>query len=66
MNIYDMVTDRIINKLEEAEKSDEKFHWVKPFDITEGVRFACNYETQISYTGIKINYFKASPLSYKK
>ena len=52
MNIYEMVTDRIISKLEHAEKSGEKFRWVKPFDITNGVRYACNYETQIPYTGI--------------
>ena len=47
-----MVTDRIIAKLEKAEESGEKFKWVKPFDITNGVRYACNYETQIPYTGI--------------
>ena len=48
-----MVTDRIIAKLEKAEESGEKnFRWVKPFDITNGVRYACNYETQIPYTGI--------------
>ena len=62
MNIYEMVTDRIIQKLEEAEKSEEKFHWIKPFDITEGVRFACNYETQIPYTGI--NRLLAEPDEY--
>lgn len=47
-----MVTDRIIQKLEKAEESGEKFKWVKAFDITNGVRYACNYETQIPYTGI--------------
>lgn len=47
-----MVTDRIIKKLEDAENNGEKFRWVKPFDITNGVRYACNYETQIPYTGI--------------
>ena len=52
MNIYEMVTDRIIQKLEKAEESGEKFKWVKPFDITNSVRYACNYETQIPYTGI--------------
>ena len=62
MNIYDMVTDRIINKLEEAEKSGEKFRWIKPFDITNGVRYACNYETQIPYTGI--NKLLADPDEY--
>ena len=47
-----MVTDRIIKKLEDAENNGEKFRWDKPFDITNGVRYACNYETQIPYTGI--------------
>lgn len=62
MNIYEMVTDRIIQKLEQAEESGEKFHWVKPFDITNGVRYACNYETQIPYTGI--NRLLAEPDEY--
>ena len=62
MNIYEMVTDRIIQKLEDAEKSGEKFRWIKPFDITCGVRYACNYETQIPYTGI--NRLLAEPDEY--
>ena len=62
MNIYEMVTDRIIQKLEDAEKSGEKFRWIKPFDITNGVRYACNYETQIPYTGI--NRLLAEPDEY--
>lgn len=62
MNIYEMVTNRIIEKLEKAEKSGEKFHWVKPFDITTGTRFACNYETQVPYTGI--NKLLAEPDEY--
>lgn len=62
MNIYEMVTDRIIQKLERAEENEEKFHWVKPFDITNGVRYACNYETQIPYTGI--NRLLAEPDEY--
>ena len=57
-----MVTDRIIAKLEKAEESGERFRWVKPFDITNGVRYACNYETQIPYTGI--NRLLAEPDEY--
>ncbi len=62
MNIYEMVTDRIIAKLENAEESRERFRWVKPFDITNGVRYACNYETLIPYTGI--NRLLAEPDEY--
>ena len=62
MNIYEMVTNRIIEKLERAEESGKKFHWVKPFDITTGTRFACNYETQVPYTGI--NKLLAEPDEY--
>ena len=62
MNIYEMVTNRIIEKLEKAEESGEKFHWVKPFDITNSTRFACNYETQVPYTGI--NRLLAEPDEY--
>lgn len=62
MNIYEMVTDRIIAKLEQAEESGERFRWVKPFDITNGVRYACNYETLIPYTGI--NRLLAEPDEY--
>lgn len=62
MNIYEMVTNRIIEKLEKTEESGEKFHWVKPFDITNGTRFACNFETQIPYTGI--NRLLAEPDEY--
>ncbi len=62
MNIYEMVTNRIIEKLEKAEESGEKFHWVKPFDITNSTRFACNYETQAPYTGI--NKLLAEPDEY--
>lgn len=62
MNIYEMVTERIIKRLEESEEKGEKFRWVKPFDITNGVRYACNYETQIPYTGI--NRLLAEPDEY--
>ena len=62
MNIYEMVTDRIIAKLEKAEESGKRFRWVKPFDITNSVRYACNYETLIPYTGI--NRLLAEPDEY--
>ena len=62
MNIYEMVTERIIKRLEESEEKGERFRWVKPFDITNGVRYACNYETQIPYTGI--NRLLAEPDEY--
>ena len=62
MNIYEMVTERIIKRLEESEEKGEKFRWIKPFDITNGVRYACNYETQIPYTGV--NRLLAEPDEY--
>lgn len=52
MNIYKKITEKIIEKMEDAENKGTVFRWVKPFDITESVRFPCNYESLTPYNGI--------------
>ena len=52
MNIYQIITQRIINKLLKAEETGEIFYWVKPFDLSDEARFPCNYETHVPYRGI--------------
>lgn len=49
--IYDIVAERLINRLTEAEKSGEKFYWVKPF-AHGAVPYPCCYETGEVYKGI--------------
>ena len=51
MNVYDIVTDRIVKRLEEAEQTGEKFYWIKPFAIG-AVNYPCCYETGEAYRGI--------------
>lgn len=51
MSIYDIVADRIIGRIETAEKSGEKFYWVKPF-AHGAVSYPCCYETGEPYKGI--------------
>ncbi|MDD6146443.1 MAG: zincin-like metallopeptidase domain-containing protein [Oscillospiraceae bacterium] len=51
MNVYDIVTDRIVKRLEEAEQTGEKFYWIKPFAIG-AVSYPCCYETGEPYRGI--------------
>ena len=62
MTIYEVVANRVIERLTRTEEKGEKFNWVKPFDITEGKRFPCNYGALIPYTGI--NRILAEPDEY--
>ncbi|MGN0443879.1 MAG: zincin-like metallopeptidase domain-containing protein [Acutalibacteraceae bacterium] len=51
MSVYDVITDRIVKRLEEAEKNGEVFYWVKPFSAG-AVSFPCCFETGEPYRGI--------------
>lgn len=50
-NVAQIVTDKILNRMEEAETTGETFHWVKPFAVGAPDR-AYSYETMKAYTGI--------------
>lgn len=48
--IYEMITQKILDRIDEAEKSGQKFFWVKPW--TGGCKFAESYTSQKLYNGI--------------
>ena len=51
MNVNQMVTQKLIDRLKTAEETGEKFYWVKPF--AKGCpRTAVSYDTQEEYRGI--------------
>ncbi len=50
-SIYDIISERLINRLKEAEEKNEKFYWVKPFS-QGAVTYPCCYETGEAYKGI--------------
>ncbi len=52
MNVYDIITERIIERLKDAEEKNEKFHWQKPFCICDTALYGCNYEYRTPYSGI--------------
>ena len=50
-NVAQIVTDKILNRMTQAEQNGETFRWVKPFAIGSPDR-AYSYETMVAYTGI--------------
>lgn len=50
MKVYDIVKDRLLNRLVEAQETGERFAWVKPW--SGGCPWACNYLSQRPYRGI--------------
>lgn len=50
-NVAQIVTEKILNRMVEAEKNGETFRWVKPFAIGAPDR-AYSFETMTAYTGI--------------
>ena len=51
MNVNQMVTQKLIDRLKQAEETGEKFFWIKPF--AKGCpRTAVSYDTQEPYKGI--------------
>lgn len=49
-NIYDIITERIISRIEEAEKNGSPFFWTRPW--TGGCRWSESYGTQKAYAGV--------------
>ena len=49
-NVYEIITNKILNRIEEAEKENKHFYFVKPW--TGGCVFAESYTTRNTYYGI--------------
>ena len=63
MNVNKIITQKIIDRLQEAERTGEKFYWVKPFAKGCPKSFAVAYDTREEYKGINrvlLNFGKAS------
>lgn len=60
MNIYDLVTNQILERIEKAEHSQEPFYWIKPW--TGGAKVPQNYISQTPYHGA--NLITLSPGEY--
>lgn len=52
MNVNKIITQKIIDRLQEAERTGEKFYWVKPFAKGCPKSFAVAYDTRDEYRGI--------------
>lgn len=50
MNVYEQITNKILDKIKEAEEKGKAFHWIKPW--TGGARLPVSYTSQKPYTGI--------------
>lgn len=46
MNVNKIITQKIIDRLQEAERTGEKFYWVKPFAKGCPKSFAVAYDTR--------------------
>lgn len=51
MTVNEIITNTIINKLKDAEKSGKTYYWVKPFSIGSPEK-AYSYDNSVAYTGI--------------
>ena len=49
-NVYEIITNKILNRIEEAEKENKHFYFVKPW--TGGCVIAESYTTRNTYYGI--------------
>lgn len=49
-NIYEIITEKILSRIEEAEKNGEPFFWVRPW--TGGCRWSESFGTRKPYAGI--------------
>lgn len=52
MNVYQLITKKVIDKITNAEENNERFYWVKPFSLCDEARYPCNYITHLPYKGI--------------
>ena len=49
-NVYEIITQKILDRIEEAEKTGKKFTWIRPW--SGGARFALSYGNQQMYHGV--------------
>ena len=64
MNTYEILTEQIIKRIEDAEKSGEPFHWVRPW--TGGARLPESYTTRKLYSGMNfVNLDAGQYITYK-
>lgn len=52
MNVNKIITQKIIDRLQQAEQTGEKFYWIKPFAKGCPKSFAVAYDTRDEYRGI--------------
>lgn len=50
MSVYDIITKTILDRINKAKETGEKFYWVKPW--TGGASFPESYTTRLPYRGI--------------
>ena len=50
VSVHDIITDRVVARIEEAIKTGERFRWCKPF--TGGVKQAISYMSGLPYRGV--------------
>lgn len=50
MNIYEMITNKILQRIDEAKESGKPLYWVRPW--TGGARYALSYTSGKAYNGI--------------
>lgn len=50
MSVHEIITDRVVARIEEAIKTGERFRWCKPF--TGGVKQAISYMSGLPYRGV--------------
>lgn len=50
LNVYEIITEKIIERINEAKSSGKPFHWVKPW--SGGAPYPVSYTTQQAYRGI--------------
>lgn len=50
MSVHDIITDRVVARIEEAIKTGKRFRWCKPF--TGGVKQAISYMSGLPYRGV--------------
>lgn len=51
MTVNEIITQQIIDRIEEAKRTGKTFHWVKPFG-ENACRYPVSYEQSRSYTGV--------------
>ncbi len=50
MNVYEIITEKILERIKEAKETGKVFHWVRPWN--GGASFPVSYTTQKAYRGI--------------